>query len=142
MSLALVLMKHGACEEALDWAEGRDYVAAWSECERADWMLWIAAKALPRDRVVLTACACARTALKYVPEGEDRPRIAIETAERWARGEATIEEVRSADAADAAADAAHADAASRVAALREMADIVRRLITADEVLAGLKGKKR
>jgi hypothetical protein len=43
--------------------------------------------------VVRAACDCARTALRYVPGGEDRPRLAIETAEAWCRGEATEQEV-------------------------------------------------
>ncbi len=66
---------------------------------------------------VLAACACARTSLRYVPVGETRPLVAIETAERWARGEATLEEVRvakraAAYAANAAASyASHATAA-------------------------------
>lgn len=47
-----------------------------------------------RHLVVRAACACARTALQHVPDGEDRPRIAIETAEAWCRGEATSEQVR------------------------------------------------
>jgi alkylation response protein AidB-like acyl-CoA dehydrogenase len=72
-----------------------------------------------------------------VPKGEDRPRIAIETAEAWTRGEATIEQVYAAayaaDAADVAFRAARAAyaaayAASRAAALKDMADIVRKII--------------
>jgi len=60
---------------------------------------------------VWLACAVARTALRLVPAGEDRPRIAIETAERWVRGTATEQECRdAADAAYANADAAYAAA--------------------------------
>lgn len=44
-------------------------------------------------RLVFVACACARTALHCVPPGEHRPRVAIETSERWARGEALVSEV-------------------------------------------------
>jgi hypothetical protein len=61
------------------------------------------------DRRVGVWCACqvAREALRFVPEGEVRPRIAVETAERWVVGDATIEEVRAArDAARAAIAAA------------------------------------
>ena len=107
------LVKMGACEDAVAWVGDRDITAAWAECERADWMLWLAGRVVARPLVVLAACACARTALRYVLAGEDRPRVAIETAERWARGEATIAEVRSAyaDAAYAAADACAAAAA-------------------------------
>ena len=79
------LVKMGACKEAVAWVGNRDITAAWAECERADWMLWLADRVMARKPVVLAACACARTALQYVPAGEDRPRVAIETTEAWAR---------------------------------------------------------
>jgi hypothetical protein len=81
-------------------------------------MLWLAAKAgVERKIVVLAACAVARTALKHVKPGELRPLKAIETAEAWTRGEATLEEVRrAAAAANAAAYAAAANAAAYAAA--------------------------
>jgi hypothetical protein len=175
------LVKMGACEDAVAWVGDRDITAAWAECDRADWMLWLAGRVVARPLVVLAACACARTALRYVLAGEDRPRVAIETAERWARGEATIAEVRSAAAyvayaanayaayaaaaaaayaaayaaaaayvayaaaaayADAAYAAAYASAAatSRKVALAQMADLVRGIIVADQVAAGLEGR--
>ena len=84
---------------------------------------------------VWLACAVARTTLHHVPAGEDRPRIAIETAERWVRGTATKQKCRdAADAAYAVANAAYAaaDAADAAAAkattLRQCAEIVRRHI--------------
>ncbi len=58
----------------------------------------------------MAACACARLSLVHVPSGEERPRIAIETAESWCRGEANIEQVREARR-NAAAYAAAAYAA-------------------------------
>ena len=66
-----------------------------------------------RRVAVWLVCAVARTALRYVPAGEDRPRLAIETAERWVRGAATKEECGG--AADAAAANAAADAAAAAA---------------------------
>jgi hypothetical protein len=73
------------------------------------------------------ACDCARTTLPFVPVGEDRPRLAIETTERWMIGAAAAEEVR-ADAA-AAADAAYAYAAAdRKEATVTMCGIVRKHI--------------
>ena len=108
--LQMMLVKLGACSEAVEWSKGKTLAEAWKTCERADWMLWLAAKRVPRKQLVLAACACARTALQYVPKGETRPLVAIETAEKWTRGEATLAEVRAAAyAADAAAaaDAAH-----------------------------------
>jgi len=132
----------GACQESIVWALTQpDAATAWAACERADWMLWIAARLATADEarrsVTLAACACARTVLHCIPAGEDRPRVCIETTESWARGNATLEQVRAvrcgahdarsemwrkhnyaaADAADAAAayDAA-ADTATSAAA--------------------------
>ncbi len=102
------LTQLSACNDARKWVESAGSVnVMWRDCKRADWMLWIAARAgVDRKLIVTVACACARTALKYVKVGEDRPRIAIETAEAWVRGEVTIEQVQS--AAYAASDAAYA----------------------------------
>ena len=114
------LRRLGACSEAVEWANTQpDPETLWRGCHRGDWMLWLAARAgVRRQDVVLAACACARLALSRVTVGEERPRIAIETAEAWARGDAgvTLAQVRAAaDAAAYAADAA-ADAAAYAAA--------------------------
>lgn len=121
-----ILIEISGCSEAAEWAKGKTPEEAWSACERGDWMLWIAAKSgVERKLIVMQACKAARRALKYVPKGEDRPLAAIECAEAWCRGEATIEEVRSAApaAADAAYDAyAAADAAACAACAAYAAD--------------------
>jgi len=102
-----LLAKLGACSDARHWTADKPIKEAWETCERADWMLWLCERMeVDRKILVMAACACARTSLKYVKNGEDRPRVAIETAEAWCRGKATIREVRS--AADAAAAAAAA----------------------------------
>jgi multidrug resistance efflux pump len=113
-----ILNEMGACSEAVKWAGRKTHKEAWETCKRGDWLLWIASKLdIDRKKLVPAACACARTALKYVPVGEDRPRIAIETAEAWTRGEATIEQVRTATlAANAAANAAASAAADAASA--------------------------
>lgn len=113
-----------ACPESVQWA--RDYTddaVAWRECQRGDWMLWLLGQIdVDRKRLVLATCGCARLSLYLAPDGEDRPRIAIETAEAWARGDGpTLDDVRrSASAADAAAatyeDAAYAAYAASYAA--------------------------
>jgi len=105
-----------ACQEAVKWARGKDLHTVWITCERGNWLLWLCGKMVDkpgwstRAQLVLAACSCAETSLKYVPSGEDRPRAAIETARKWARGKATIEEVRRAAAAANAANAANAAA--------------------------------
>jgi hypothetical protein len=162
---------HGlnACRGAIDWAGGYDSLAAaWAACERGDWMLWLAGRVAgppgddTRRPLVLAACACARLALPYVPDGEERPLRAIETAEAWARGDTgvTLEQVRfaaaDADAAFVAATAAYVDATygafvatcaaiassaydveaagDRVATLRQCADLVREYYPTPPVL--------
>jgi len=139
-----------ACDEAVKWAAGfASLEAAWAACERGDWMLWWAGRVArhpeseSRKLLVIAACDCAEKALAIFEAkrpGDNRPRKAIETAQRWARGEVgvTLDEVRAAaaaayaayaaDAAAYAADAAAyaADAAYAAYALKDCADIVRR----------------
>ncbi len=67
-----------------------------------------------KQTAVLFACDCAERVLhvfeKQYPD-DKRPRTAIETARKWARGEATLKETRSAsDAAAAAAGASYSAA--------------------------------
>lgn len=50
--------------------------------------------AVDRRRILLAACAVAEGSLMYVPAGEDRPRLAIEAARRWALGRGNAEELR------------------------------------------------
>jgi hypothetical protein len=122
----------GACDEAREWvATQPDAATAWEACPRADWLVWLLGALhvrgyILRQTLVFAACACADTALPHLPAGEDRPRLAIEAARRWARGEATVEEVRAFAAAAAPALAAlaayRAVAAPALAAYRAVAD--------------------
>jgi hypothetical protein len=123
------LKEKRACIEAVKWAKGKTAAQAYAECARGDWMLWTARRLFDDKRVALAACDCAEPA--------------IEARRAWARGEATIEQVRLAAAAAASA-AASADAsaataakAARAASLRASADIVRRHFSLAEFLAAL-----
>lgn len=115
------LAEVGACFDAREWVRSsrvRSLESAWLKCERGDWLLWYAAKrGVDRRTAVLAACACARLALPHAKS--DLARICIETAEAWARGEATIEQVREARkrAAACASVYAAADAAAACAAV-------------------------
>ena len=136
MNLPDYLGSLGACTEAREWAAGYSTLAeAWTACERADWLLWYAGRrGVDRKILVRAACACARTVLPYVPVGEDRPHRAIEMAERWCDGLATLQEVSAAAAYSAAVDAyaaayAAADADARSKAHLEMCVLVRALIS-------------
>ena len=158
-----ILTELGACPEAVQWAGRKTHKRAWKTCRRGDWLLWIAGKLdVDRKWLVLAVCACARTVLNYVPKGEDRPRTAIETAEAWTRGEATIDQVRIAAhtaahaAADVSYDAAHAahaasyaayvayatDVAASAAACKDMADIVRKIIPFSVIKQAIAGYEK
>ena len=135
MTLAHDLRRLHACQEAINWVGDRDLPTAWRECPRCDWMLWLlrATRRSDKVRLVRVACAIARTVLHLVPAGEDRPRLEIEAAERWADDPTKEHRIASAHAAaaaaaDAAADAAAyaaADAAAYAAARSQHAAIVR-----------------
>ena len=104
--LLATLRRLRACPDAQMWAAATpgDPSDLWSTCDRVDWLLWLAAESGIVLPVVLAACDCARTAIGFVPAGEDRPLRAIDVAERIGRGEITGG--AAVDAAGAAVDAA------------------------------------
>ena len=117
-----ILSGLGACSEAVDWSKqfGTNHLKAWKACNRGDHLLWYAGKLSGpvgderRKKLVLAACGCARLALplfeKRYPD-DKRVRDCIETAEKWARNEATLEAFQVARRyCYSAADAAHATA--------------------------------
>ena len=136
------LVRLGACGEAVEWAKTQPSLkTAWNTCERGDWMLWLAARiGVDRRAIVLAACDCAELS---APHWRERDKLAcvwaLDSARRWARGEADAEEVRA--AAHYAAYAAHyaayaaraAHAASHASALAECANLVRARISAADV---------
>ena len=120
------LIKLNSCDEALAWAETQpDYETAWATCQRGEWLIWLLRKVAPkddptRDKWRKLACDIARTVLCYVKAAEERPRLAIEAAEAYARGEITRDVLltarRGAADAAAAADDAYVYAAAAAAA--------------------------
>ncbi len=112
------LKKLGVCEDAVIWAsEQQNLEKAWQNCERGDWMLWLAGKTAGpsgdtrRKKLVLAAVECAELSISYVRAGENRPAKALRIARDWAiGGKSTLEDVKSA-AADAASAYASASAA-------------------------------
>ena len=118
--LVAKLIEVRACSEAIDFVESNNYTLrqAWDKCERADWLLWFMVKmnlATQRERIHII-CDCAVTALKYVPKGEDRPRLAIEAARKYADEPTEENRLAAANAANAAASAAYAANAVSAAA--------------------------
>ena len=151
------LKKIKACEEAVEWVESHGGTPAecWNDCERGDWMAWLAAKtkSITRRQLVGALADCAALSLKYYeaeyPE-DKRVRECINTCRRYAKGEATDEELKEAAytayaaataaaytataaayaaayAANAAAYAAYAAyAAARIKTLKRCANIFRK----------------
>ena len=122
---SILLDSLGACLEAKKWATGKDLKTVWETCERGDWLLWLCGRMVgaegwpTRQEVVLAACDCSETALRYVEPGETRPAECIRVVRAWAEGKATIKQVREARSATAAnaADAANAAAEAAYAAV-------------------------
>lgn len=137
------LERLGACREGREWAATQpDAATMWANCPRGDWLLWLWIRKIgddieERKCLVLAACQCARLVLHLTRDPDERPEIAIATAEQWALGDesVTLEDVRYAASAVAYAYAAHAAYASAYAASverdrvrRQCADIVRKFI--------------
>jgi hypothetical protein len=81
---------------------GKEIGEIWHTAERGDWLLWFATQMIGKngwpahEQIVFASCQCARLGLKHVKPNEVRPLNAIETAEAWTCGQATLEEVRTA----------------------------------------------
>jgi hypothetical protein len=107
-----LLKSVGACETAAKWAATQPSAeVAWRDCERADWMLWIAAKLLPRELVVQAACDCAETSIGLIrdPNTQAIAILCIHVMREWAEGLEDLDTVCAVRAfADAAAYAAYA----------------------------------
>src|SRR3990167_5652843 len=96
-----------------DWAEearplrmggrGRTCRDIWDAAPQGSWLLVYAEKArAPQPALVRAAVACVRPALRFVPEGEDRPSLAVEAAEAWADEPTERNRLRAAEAEKAA----------------------------------------
>jgi len=118
MKLQQFLKKLGACDDCIEYIGNQSALDAWNNCERGDWMLWIA-KRQGVDVKVLTLAKvrCARLVEHLMKD--DRSIAALVAAERFSSGEITREELDAASAAAypaSSADASTAYAASAYAA--------------------------
>ena len=85
-------------KDLVKWAASRpetDFMTLWDETIDPVWLPHLAkAGGATHKQVVFALCAVVRLCLHLVPEGENRPRITIETTEAWCKGEATEEQVK------------------------------------------------
>lgn len=121
-----------ACLEAREWAAGKDALTVWETCERADWLLWWAARTPINSHqdIVRVAAKIARTIAHL--NTDPRVMAALEAAERWAenpteenKAEAAEAAVRAAAWAAWAAEAAVEAARAAAEAQKTNCDIVR-----------------
>jgi hypothetical protein len=112
------LTTHNACNEAVEWVRehGGPLSALWADCPESEWMIWLLEHIEGTSSVLRWfAAQCARHVLpiwESAHPDDDRPRRAIEVAERYAHGRATRDELAAAwDAAWAAAGVAARGAA-------------------------------
>jgi hypothetical protein len=114
-----------ACNDSIAWMGSlppdTTPETAWTICPRGDWLIWLLGRLhvrglISRQTLVLASCASARTALRHLAgtPWETACCEAINVAEQWCHGEATLDDVRAATRAvwqARRADAADADAA-------------------------------
>lgn len=138
-----------ACKEAIEWVGYKTLEQAWNECERGDWMLWLAYKKnVDHRKLTLAKARCAK--LVYHLIKDERSRNAADVAERYGLGEATRDELDRASnaayvaayaaytavsaAAVYAAAAAYAANDARTKTLKKCADICREILTEEVCL--------
>lgn len=121
------LQKHNACREGAAYARTQKSLAeVWDNCPKLEWLFWMLAKQpnKPEKELRLFAVWCARQVQHLMKD--KRSLDALDVAERFALGKASVEELRAAgdaawDAARVSADAA-GDAAWAAAAAADAAD--------------------
>jgi hypothetical protein len=100
------LKQMDACKKAVEWVmeHGGTDAECWRDCERGDWMAWLAAKtpAITKRQRVGAFSDCAALSLKYYEAeypNDKRVRECINTCRRYAQGKATDKELAAAEAA-------------------------------------------
>ena len=138
------LSKHRACREGCDWAKENcaSLAEAWDKA-KPEWLIWLATReGVLSDRDLrLFACWSVRQVWSLLTD--ERSRNAVEVAERFARGEASQEELAAAGDAARAAEAARgaAWAAAWAAEQKWQANYIRSVV-ANPFAAKVEGGKR
>ena len=124
-----------ACRDAVEWVRTqKDYKSAWQNCERGDWMLFIAFKLKVDDRKFTMAKAMIAKQVEHLMT-DQRSKDAVQACIDYYNGLITREQLN-------AAAAAHADAydIAKKDSLKRSADICREYLT-DEVLTAYRKLK-
>jgi len=112
------LEKLNACCNAIIWVKTqKNSTEAWQNCERGDWMLWLAKKLKVDDKKLTMAKAMCAKQVEHLMK-DQRSKDALQACFDYVNGKITREELDAAyvDAAAAAAAAVAAVAAAAAAA--------------------------
>ena len=103
----------GACDDAIEWANGKSWKEVYHSCHRGDWLLWLYRRSKGYDlkKIALAKGLCANTVRHLM--NDERSVKAVDAAISYGQGNLTKHEL------DAAADAAYA---ARAAAAYYAAD--------------------
>ena len=103
---ATKLNRFSPCSEAIRYmASEKTIKSAWDNCQRGDWMLWVAKRLLVDDKKLTLAKAYCAKQVEHLMK-DQRSKDAIQACFDYVNGKITKEELA---AADAAAYAAYAD---------------------------------
>ena len=108
------LIKINACQDAIDWADGKEWKEIFETCHRGDWLLWLFNRTNPNDIQLLTLAKgyCANTVRHLMKD--EQSILAVDAAIAFGEGKITKEQLHT--AAAAANYPADADAATTYAA--------------------------
>ncbi len=108
------LEKLNACEEAIIWLKSQKYASeAWQNCERGDWMLWLAKRLNVDDKKLTMAKAMCAKQVEHLMK-DQRSKDALQACFDYANGKITRKELN--DTAIAAYAAVNTTANTAVAA--------------------------
>ena len=125
------LEKIRACREAIDYVRTqKSVILAWQNCNRGDWMLWLAKKLNVDDKKLTMAKVMCAKQFEHLMK-DQRSKDALQACFDYVNGKITREQL------NAAADAAYAADAARTSSLKKSADICREYLT-EEVLTKYK----
>ena len=150
------LEKIHACNEAIEWVGDRNLEQAFAECTRADWLIWYAKRMnVSTQKLILASALCAATVRHLIPEKKLKY---LDTAILYGIGRATLEELCATPAWIVCNPPVTANASAAVTyiqfcdggsarfaayaspdfdyALEKMADIVRSVITIEDLKGG------
>jgi hypothetical protein len=95
-----------ACREAREWAADKTIEEVVEQCDRGDWLMWLAQRLDVEERSFILAKAhCANTVRHLVKDARVLP--AIDTAFDYAADKATIDDVRASVASVSSIDNSH-----------------------------------